>query len=79
MEGSFFFKLMIAARKGGRQEDQSPLWHFLLEQSKKFRGREKNKFRGRKNISLGGEKKRAKKARSLGGTLTKIQEETRKA
>ena len=48
MEGSFFFKLMIAAGKGGRQEDQSPLWHFLSEQGKKFREREK--------ISLGGEK-----------------------
>ena len=55
MAGSFFFKLMIAAGKGGRQEDQLPLWHFLSEQSKKFRGREK--------MSLGGEKKGESKER----------------
>ena len=38
-------KLMVKG-KGGSQEDQLPLWHFLSEQSKKFRGQQKmnNKF-----------------------------------
>ena len=42
---------MMMKGKGGRQEDQLPLWHFLSEQSKKFRGQQKMK-KGIRNIIL---------------------------